>query len=51
MRCTITYARDHLGALTIRAQDPREVIVLTRYEKPVTGIKSATIEPDRTSVM
>ncbi len=40
MRCTITYARDHLGALTIRAQDPREVIVLTRYEKPVAALVS-----------
>ncbi|WP_298853432.1 type II toxin-antitoxin system Phd/YefM family antitoxin [uncultured Ruegeria sp.] len=40
MRCTISHARAHLGALVTRAQDPREVITLTRRGKPLAALVS-----------
>ncbi|WP_171170729.1 type II toxin-antitoxin system Phd/YefM family antitoxin [Ruegeria sp. HKCCA0370] len=40
MRCTISHARAHLGALVTRAQDPREVIILTRHGKPLAALVS-----------
>jgi len=42
MRCSITQARDNLGNLVTRAQDPREVIVLTRYGRPLAALVSIT---------
>ncbi|UUV06912.1 type II toxin-antitoxin system Phd/YefM family antitoxin [Ruegeria sp. YS9] len=40
MRCTISHARANLGALVTRAQDPREVIILTRHGKPLAALVS-----------
>ncbi|MEX0306083.1 MAG: type II toxin-antitoxin system prevent-host-death family antitoxin [Ruegeria sp.] len=42
MRCTISQARAQLGELVTLAQDPREVIVLTRYSKPLAALVSMT---------
>ncbi|NVO57232.1 type II toxin-antitoxin system Phd/YefM family antitoxin [Rhodobacteraceae bacterium B1Z28] len=42
MRCSISYARDHLGQLVTHVQDPREVIVLARRGKPLAALVSIT---------
>lgn len=42
MRLTISEARAALGQLCTRAQDPREVIVLTRYGRAVAALVSVT---------
>lgn len=40
MRLTVSEARACLGQLCTRAQDPREVIVLTRHGRDVAGLVS-----------
>ncbi|SDW16548.1 prevent-host-death family protein [Ruegeria halocynthiae] len=40
MRCSISQARDRLGELVTLSQDPRQVIVLTRYGKPLAALVS-----------
>lgn len=40
MRLTLSQARAQLGQLCTRAQDPREVIVLTRHDRPIAAIVS-----------
>ncbi len=40
MRLTLSAARSCLGQLCTRAQDPREIIVLTRHDTPVAAIVS-----------
>lgn len=40
MRLTISQARARLGELATLSQDPREVIVLTRYGKPLAALVS-----------
>lgn len=40
MRYTISQARAQLGQLVTRAQDPREVIVLTRNGRPLAALVS-----------
>ncbi len=40
MRCSISQARTRLGELVTRAQDPRQVIVLTRHGKPLAALVS-----------
>jgi len=42
MHLTISEARAHLGLLCTRAQDPREVIVLTRHANAIAAIVSMT---------
>ncbi|WP_193746449.1 type II toxin-antitoxin system Phd/YefM family antitoxin [Ruegeria sp. ANG-R] len=42
MRCTISQARTQLGELVTLTQDPRAVIVLTRYGKPLAALVSMT---------
>ena len=38
MRCTISHARAQLGELVTRAQDPRQVINLTRHDEGADDI-------------
>ncbi|MCT8159163.1 type II toxin-antitoxin system Phd/YefM family antitoxin [Pseudoruegeria sp. SHC-113] len=40
MQIPLSQARDRLGHLVARAQDPREVIVLTRHGKPLAALVS-----------
>ena len=40
MRYTVSQARAQLGQLVMRAQDPREVIVLTRHGRPLAALVS-----------
>ena len=40
MRLTISQARARLGELATLSQDPRQVIVLTRYGKPIVALVS-----------
>lgn len=40
MRMTISEARAHLGHLCTRAQDPRQIIMLTRHGKPIAALVS-----------
>ena len=40
MHLSVSAARRHLGALVTRAQDPREVIVLTRHGQPIAALVS-----------
>ena len=40
MRLTISQARARLGELATLSQDPRQVIVLTRYGKPIAALVS-----------
>ncbi len=40
MRLTISQARARLGELVTLSQDPRQVIVLTRYGKPLAALVS-----------
>lgn len=40
MRLTISQARARLGELATLSQDPRQVIVLTRYGKPLAALVS-----------
>ncbi len=42
MRLTISQARARLGELATLSQDPRQVIVLTRYGKPIAALVSMT---------
>ncbi len=42
MRLTISQARARLGELATLSQDPRQVIVLTRYGKPIAALVSIT---------
>lgn len=42
MRYTVSQARQQLGHLVMRAQDPRQVIVLTRHGKPLAALVSVT---------
>lgn len=42
MRLTISQARARLGELVTLTQDPRQVIVLTRYGKPLAALVSMT---------
>ncbi|MEY8842096.1 type II toxin-antitoxin system Phd/YefM family antitoxin [Cribrihabitans sp. XS_ASV171] len=40
MRLSVSQARPRLGQLVTRAQDPREVILLTRHGEPVAALVS-----------
>ena len=40
MHLSVSAARRHLGTLVTRAQDPREVIVLTRHGQPIAALVS-----------
>lgn len=42
MRFTVSEARARLGLLCMRAQDPREIIVLTRHGRPIAALVSIT---------
>lgn len=42
MRVTVSTARGQLGHLCARAQDPREVIVLTRHGRDIAALVSMT---------